>query len=60
MLITFSDECMCMVSFAGDSVDDATNQMLRELIDGDAIQQFDELGILDPEKKVHCKSFTYI
>ncbi len=33
-------------------MDDATNQMLRDLIDGDAEQQFDELGILDPEKKV--------
>ncbi len=33
-------------------MDDVTNQMLRELIDGDAVQQFDELGILDPEKKV--------
>ncbi len=33
-------------------MDDAPNQVLRELIDGDPAHQFDELGILDPDKKV--------
>ena len=48
----FLSKQVCTRVAPGDAVDDATNQMLRELIDGDAVQQFDELGILDPEKKV--------
>ncbi len=40
------------LAITGDVMDDVPNQVLRELIDGDPAHQFDELGILDPDKKV--------